>query len=82
MAKEVVLVFLMVQELVIVEPRLTVLLLLISVWLDISLLGINIVPLQNMDVIHNGIIHISFNYHNTFDVNSLGSVYYCVIEDV
>jgi hypothetical protein len=44
-------------------------------------LGINTVRLQNMDVIHNGIAHIRFNYHDTFDVNSLDSVYHCVVED-
>jgi hypothetical protein len=34
-----------------------------------------------MGVIHNGIAHICFNYHNTFDDNSLDSIYYCVIEE-
>lgn len=71
----------MVQEHVTPELGLTALLLLISVWSDILQLGINIVRLQNMGVIHNGIAYISFSYNNTFDVNSLDNVYYCVIED-
>jgi hypothetical protein len=67
--------------LVMVEQVLKALLLLISVWPDILLRGINLFLVQNMDVIHNGIAHISFN-HNTFDVNILDNIYYCVIEDV
>jgi hypothetical protein len=51
----VVLDFLMGLGLVIVELGLMVLLLLTNVWLDILQLGINTVPLQNMDVIHNGL---------------------------